>query len=102
MRNGPNRAPAQGVAGMWHDGQGMVHAVRIEDGRATYDNRWVRTPSLDDLVPAFGRAEEPASAGLVDLGHGHGLLALSDVGRPWRIDPETLETAAPTSSTPTG
>lgn len=94
VRNGPNRAASQGVGGAWVDGQGMVHAVRIEDGRATYANRWVRTPSLDDLVPAFGRAEEPASAGLADLG-ADGLLALSDSGRPWRVDPLTLETVGP-------
>ena len=94
LRNGPNRTPAQGVAGLWLDGQGMVHAVRIEDGRATYSCRWVRTPSLDELVPAFGRAEEPASAGLADLGAA-GMLALSDSGRPWRVDPETLETIGP-------
>jgi carotenoid cleavage dioxygenase-like enzyme len=94
VRNGPNRRPSQGAGGLWHDGQGMVHAVRIEGGRATYDNRWVRTPSLDDLLPAFGRAEESASAGLVDLGV-DGLLALSDTGRPWRLDPATLETVGP-------
>lgn len=94
VRNGPNRAPSQGVGGLWFDGQGMVHALRIDGGRATYSNRWVRTPSLDELVPAFGRAAEPASAGLADVGP-DGLLALSDSGRPWRVDPTTLETVGP-------
>ncbi len=94
VRNGPNRASSQGHGGFWQDGQGMVHAVQIEGGRAVYSNRWVRTRSLDDLVPAFGRAEEPASAGLADLG-ADGLLALSDTGRPWRVDPKTLETIGP-------
>ncbi len=94
VRNGPNRAPAQGLGGLWFDGQGMVHAVRIEDGRATYHNRWVRNPALDELLPAFGRGGESASAGLVSLGH-HGLLALGTTGRPWRVDSETLETVGP-------
>jgi carotenoid cleavage dioxygenase-like enzyme len=94
VRNGPNRTPSQGVGGLWFDGQGMLHAVRIEERRATYSNRWVRTPSLDQLLPAFGRAEESASAGLADLG-ADGLLALSDTGRPWRLDPATLDTVGP-------
>src|SRR5580704_16630766 len=30
----------------WFDGDGMVHAVTYEDGRARYDNRWVRTDAF--------------------------------------------------------
>ena len=42
MRNGPN--PKAGDPGHWFAGDGMIHGVRLEDGRAAwYRNRWVRT-----------------------------------------------------------
>ncbi|HEU5423086.1 MAG TPA: carotenoid oxygenase family protein [Nitrolancea sp.] len=46
IRNGPNpRTPS----GHWFTGEGMLHAVRLQGGRATcYRNRWVRTASLQD------------------------------------------------------
>ncbi|MDT5318691.1 MAG: hypothetical protein QOD88_1213, partial [Mycobacterium sp.] len=41
LRNGPN--PRSG-AGHWCVGDGMVHGIRLENGRAAwYRNRWVRT-----------------------------------------------------------
>ena len=47
LRNGPN--PAAEVdpdTYNWFTGDGMVHGVRLRDGRAEwYRNRWVRTPS---------------------------------------------------------
>lgn len=30
----------------WFDGDGMVHGLRFEGGRASYTNRWIRTPGL--------------------------------------------------------
>ncbi|HKN50881.1 MAG TPA: carotenoid oxygenase family protein [Amycolatopsis sp.] len=45
LRNGPN--PRQDSA-HWFTGDGMVHGVRLETGRAAwYRNRWVRTESFD-------------------------------------------------------
>jgi carotenoid cleavage dioxygenase-like enzyme len=46
LRNGPNpRADSK----HWFTGDGMVHGVRLEGGRAAwYRNRWVRTESFDD------------------------------------------------------
>jgi len=42
LRNGPN--PREAASAHWFLGEGMVHGVRIEDGRATsYRNRWIRT-----------------------------------------------------------
>jgi carotenoid cleavage dioxygenase-like enzyme len=43
MRNGSN--PTNGDSEHWFLGDGMVHSVRLENGRATvYRNRWVDTP----------------------------------------------------------
>jgi len=30
----------------WFDGDGMIHALHLEGGEATYRNRWVRTPAF--------------------------------------------------------
>ncbi|MEU8825346.1 carotenoid oxygenase family protein [Streptomyces sp. NPDC048636] len=47
LRNGPN--PADAASGHWFFGDGMVHGVRIENGRAVaYRNRWVRTTRFTD------------------------------------------------------
>jgi carotenoid cleavage dioxygenase-like enzyme len=45
-RVGPNpKEPAMGNY-HWFDGDGMVHAVRIQDGRVTYTSHWVQTSKL--------------------------------------------------------
>ena len=45
LRNGPNPRVA---SGHWFSGDGMVHGIRIEGGRAAwYRNRWVRTESFE-------------------------------------------------------
>ena len=57
LRNGPN--PQDAASGHWFFGDGMIHGVRLEGGRATsYRNRWVRTktfthglPTRDDAGP---------------------------------------------------
>lgn len=47
VRNGPNpRFPPIGSYTYPLDGDGMIHAVHFEGGRATYRNRYVRTPTL--------------------------------------------------------
>lgn len=45
-RNGPNPRFAPRGGYHWFDGDGMVHAVHIEDGRVRYLNRYVRTSGL--------------------------------------------------------
>src|ERR1700709_167455 len=43
FRNGPNPLPGE-PSGHWFTGHGMLHGVRVRDGRAEwYRNRWVRT-----------------------------------------------------------
>jgi len=45
FRNGAN--PASGRSAHWFGGDGMLHGVRLRDGRAEwYRNRWVRTKAL--------------------------------------------------------
>jgi carotenoid cleavage dioxygenase len=55
LRIGPNAQFPP--IGRYHffDGDGMVHAVRIEDGRARYNNRWARTRGFE-LEREAGRA----------------------------------------------
>src|SRR5512146_3255796 len=43
VRNGPNpQFPPKGRY-HWFDGDGMLHGVRVREGRASYRNRYVRT-----------------------------------------------------------
>ena len=54
VRNGPN--PHQAPEGMhhWFDGDGMIHAVYFEDGKAEYRNRYVGT--ADYVAEKAGQA----------------------------------------------
>jgi carotenoid cleavage dioxygenase-like enzyme len=53
----------------WFDGDGMIHAVRFADGRASYSNRFIRTDGL---------ARDEAAGGATWTG----LLARPDLTRP--------------------
>ncbi|WP_420623622.1 carotenoid oxygenase family protein [Candidatus Poriferisodalis sp.] len=59
LRNGPNPVvPTDPATSHWFTGTGMVHGVRLRDGRAEwYRNRWVRGHDVTEL---FG---EPAVPG---------------------------------------
>jgi carotenoid cleavage dioxygenase len=47
VRNGPN--PKAGDPGHWFAGDGMLHGVRLEGGKAVwFRNRWVRTRAFVD------------------------------------------------------
>jgi carotenoid cleavage dioxygenase-like enzyme len=51
LRNGPN--PRQ-ATGHWFTGDGMIHGVRLQNGRAAwYRNRWVRTESFERPFPLY-------------------------------------------------
>jgi carotenoid cleavage dioxygenase len=88
VRTGPN--PKSGSAPHWFFGDGMLHGVRLRDGRAEwYRNRYVQTP--DVLEPG----SDPM-AGLGDLARGKAnthvmahngkILALEEAHWPWRVD----------------
>ena len=113
LRNTEN--PVHPSIGQYHpfDGDGMLHALRFEDGRASYCNRFVRT----DGFRAEQEAGGPLWTGLLDLpehsvredGWGargrmkdasstdvvvHNGLALStfyQCGDVYQLDPTTLE-----------
>ena len=62
LRNGPNPQYAPTGRYHWFDGDGMVHAVRFHEGRASYRNRWVRTRGFVD-EQAAGR---PLWSGVIE------------------------------------
>jgi carotenoid cleavage dioxygenase len=63
LRNGPNpRFGPLGLAQAVLDGDAMLHRVSFRDGRASYANRFVRTPALR-AEEAAGRALWPGWAG---------------------------------------
>ena len=46
VQNSPNPYFPPKGAYHWFDGDGMVHAVQLRDGRATYRNRYIDTAGL--------------------------------------------------------
>jgi carotenoid cleavage dioxygenase-like enzyme len=97
VRNGPNPLPGQD-AGHWFTGSGMLHGIRLRDGRAEwYRNRWVRTRELEghpfvreDFTVDL--AATPANTHVIR--HAGTVLALCEVGLPYRVSP-ALETVGP-------
>lgn len=63
LRNGPNPVEPPDAAGYhWFTGDGMVHGIRIEDGKARwYRNRWVRSAGV-----AAALGEQPRPGPIVD------------------------------------
>ena len=46
VQNSPNPYYAPEPPYHWFDGDGMIHAVQIRDGQATYRNRYIQTEGL--------------------------------------------------------
>jgi carotenoid cleavage dioxygenase-like enzyme len=95
-RNGSN--PSSGPSPHWFLGDGMVHGVRLEAGRAVwYRNRWVRTPLYEGGV-TFGDAPPGGESTLANVSlvhHGGRLLALGEVGFPYELSATDLSTVGP-------
>ncbi|MFF0310939.1 carotenoid oxygenase family protein [Streptosporangium sp. NPDC004379] len=98
LRNGPNPLPGQDP-GHWFTGHGMLHGVRLRDGRAEwYRNRWVRTRRLTEGAPfihvdgTVDRTAVPANTHVVH--HSGRILALVENGLPYEVTPE-LGTVGP-------
>lgn len=88
LRNGPN--PRQDSA-HWFTGDGMVHGVRLENGRAAwYRNRWVRTESFDIPNPVLYNADgtrnlRSSVANTHVVNHAGRTLALVESSLPYEI-----------------
>jgi carotenoid cleavage dioxygenase len=98
VRNGSN--PPTGTALHWFLGDGMVHGVRLERGRAAwYRNRYVRTPLAEagqDLLSFGGppgRANNQSNVSVVH--HADRLLTLGEVGWPFELSTADLSTVGP-------
>ena len=104
-RNGPNPAYEPRGRYHWFDGDGMIHAIRLHAGRASYGNRWVQSdglreeraagqalyPGLLELCPTEApRFKITANTNIVT--HAGKLLALVEAALPTQMNPATLET----------
>jgi len=106
-RNGPN--PLHEPMGMhhWFDGDGMLHAIYFEDGKAEYRNRYIQTtdfqaekqgtlnkPGIFERAVADDRSTVYKDTANTDIVmHDGELLALWYIsGQPVRLDSRTLET----------
>jgi carotenoid cleavage dioxygenase-like enzyme len=94
LRNGPNPRAGEGH---WCVGDGMVHGIRLENGRAAwYRNRWVRTESFETPVPAYNddgsRNLRSSIANTHVVRHAGKTLALMEFSLPYEIsnDLQTL------------
>jgi carotenoid cleavage dioxygenase len=94
VRNGSN--PLQGWAPHWFLGDGMVHGVVLDGGRASwYRNRYVQTSLLaaGGGLTATGAPGGASGLGNVSMIHHAGkLLALGEVGLPYEISPRDCST----------
>ncbi|MDB5615804.1 carotenoid oxygenase family protein [Tardiphaga sp.] len=107
-RNGPN--PQFDVPGAhWFVGDGMLHAFHLENGRASYRNRWVRTAKWQAehdagraIFSGFGGRRLPGApdtpvydSGVANTNivfHAGRLLALEEGHLPTEIARDTLKT----------
>ncbi len=98
LRNGPN--PTRGDPGHWFFGDGMIHATRLEGGRASwYRNRYVDTASRRG-APAMQLTEDLKFDHTVGVSNTHvvshagKILALVESSYPAELDRE-LNTVGP-------
>jgi len=105
-RNGPNPQFEPRGHYHWFVGDGMIHGIFVDGGKARYRNRYVRTPKWE-LENAAGRAlfsgfdpraadpsvagKDSGSANTNIVWHAGQLLALEEAHMPFELDPETLE-----------
>ncbi len=107
-RNGPNPQFDPRGDYHWFGGDGMIHGFFIEDGKARYRNRYVRTPKYqlehDAGRSLFGSLGDPRHTDPSVMGkdggvantnivwHAGKLFALEEGHMPTELDPLTLET----------
>lgn len=95
VRNGSN--PQRSNSRHWFFGDGMVHGVRLDGGRAlAFRNRYVQTElyrtdfTIGDgfFIPVHGANQSNVSC----VYHGGRLLTSGEIGVPHQLDPEDLST----------
>ncbi len=96
IRNGPNARPGA-KPGHLFTGDGMLHGVRLEGGRArAYRNRWVRTRAFVEhasFVRLNGTVDlTVGSANTNIIAHGNRLLALVESSFPTEVTRELATT----------
>lgn len=92
FRNGAN--PLTGESDHWFLGNGMLHGVELQGGKATwYRNRYVRTPRWENPdLPLFQMNDDGSVDRLASLAnthvvaHGGKILALEEGHFPWEVD----------------
>lgn len=110
LLNGPARFKRGAVRYRhWLDGDGMVAALHVHNGRAHFTNRFVRSAKFtreeaeqravfrtfgtafagDELKRSIG-LESPVNVSVYPFGGA--LLAFGEQGLPWALDPDTLDT----------
>jgi carotenoid cleavage dioxygenase-like enzyme len=103
MRNGPNpRFKPDTHYAYPFDGTGMIHGIYLENGRARYRNRWVKTQEFRSEQAAGRRLynstfHAPPHADLANTNivhHAGRYLALYEGGVPYELD-AALETIGP-------
>ena len=91
IRNGMN--PRSGHSDHWFFGNGMLHGITLEDGKASYSNRYVKTPyfeqDMDQMTGMGDLANSPANTHIIR--HAGKVLALEEAHLPWLVD-ESLNT----------
>ncbi|CAO1649883.1 carotenoid oxygenase family protein [Parasphingorhabdus sp. NYA22] len=113
VRNTEN--PVHGSIGRYHpfDGDGMIHTIRLQNGKATYRNRFVRTEGFEAeqieggplWVGIMGKPDDSKRSGWGAHGsvkdssstdvvvHAGAILStFYQCGEGYRLDPDTLET----------
>jgi carotenoid cleavage dioxygenase-like enzyme len=99
VRNGAN--PLSGTSAHPFFGDGMLHGVRLRDGKAEwYRNRYVQTPfirnpSVDILDPSVLADMTASKANTHVIGHAGKILALEEGHFPYVVDGD-LNTVGPT------
>ena len=104
LRNGPNPiSEVDPSTYHWFVGDGMVHGVRLRDGRAEwYRNRWVRSPGAARALGEAPPAPTPARTGAPGLGantniiahHGRALALVESWIANYELD-DDLDTVGP-------
>ena len=88
IRTGPN--PKSGTSPHWFLGDGMVHGIRLRNGKAEwYRNRFVQTPNVTETTDRSVTAPRELGRGTANthvLQHGKQILCLNESSWPWLID----------------